>query len=107
MSSDQSQSSNLLDVDATPTDEALEALQNELIAEKDARREERFIWFTVVVVVFDALVFIQMDNWTGPLIIGVIELLLLVALGRKWGMDHIWTLTETIIAKWDGRIGKG
>ena len=96
----------LLDAQPSPVEEALEATQRELVAEKDARREERFIWFAVVVVLFDALVFAQMDNWTGPVIIGLIELLILLAVGRKWGMDLIWTLTEMIIGKWDGRVGK-
>lgn len=99
--------SNLLDGDEpSATDEALEALQYDLLNEKDARREERFIWFVVVVVLFDAMVFQSMTNFMAPLVIGVIELLLLIALGRKWGMDSIWTLTEMIVNRWDGRVGK-
>ncbi len=34
----------------------------------------------------------------------VIQLLVVVALWRKWGHDPIWTLTERIINKWNGTL---
>lgn len=94
----------LLEASTTAVDEALDATQNELIAEKDARREERFIWFAVVVILFDALVFMQMGNWAAPLVIGLLEFVILIVVGRKWSVDQIWTLTEMIINKWNGGV---
>ena len=95
---------DLPDVKTTPVDEALEKLQNEVLAEKDGRREERWVWFAVVCVMFDAATFPSMGNWVAPIAIVFLEVVILAVLGRKWGVDPIWTLTEMIINKWTGHI---
>ena len=41
-----------------------------------------------------------------PLVIGIIEIMAMIALGRRLGVDHIWTITEKLIDKWDGAFGK-
>lgn len=84
--------------------EALEAIQQELEKERDARKEERFIWLCAVLLLFDIFAFKDMATWSGPIVIGVIQLVFIVAIGRKWGMDHIWTLTERLVDKWDGKV---
>lgn len=78
-------------------DDLIGALQNQLVDEQDKRKEERFVWLCVVILIVDVFTFPHMAIWTAPLLIGIIELLLLIALGRKWGMDDIWTITEKII----------
>ncbi len=88
----------------TGLSEALEAVQKELVYEKDARKEERFLWLVAVILLFDIFQFKDMETWSGPFIVGFIEVIVITALGRKWGMDLIWTLTERIIDKWDGKI---
>jgi len=85
-------------------DELIQSLQESLDREVDARREERFIWLVALMLMFDAFTFQPMTTWTGPLLIGVIQLIIVVALGRRWQMDHIWTLTEKMVDKWDGKI---
>jgi hypothetical protein len=95
-----------LDDKTSEKDEALEAVQRELLAESDARREERFVWMCVVIMLFDIFTFKDMETWSGPLIIGVIQVIFIVAVGRKWGMDHIWTITERLVDKWDGKFTK-
>jgi hypothetical protein len=87
-------------------DEALEAVQRELLAECDARKEERFVWMCVVILLFDIFSFKDMESWSGPIIIGIIQVIFIVAVGRKWGMDHIWTITERLVDKWDGKFIK-
>lgn len=84
--------------------EALEAIQQELEKERDARKEERFIWLCAVLLLFDIFAFKEMETWSGPIIIGVVQIVFIVAIGRKWGMDHIWTLTERLVDKWDGKV---
>lgn len=93
-----------LDVTPSGIDEALDAVQRELTAEQDARREERFVWMCVVIMLFDIFTFKEMETWSGPVIIGVIQVIFIIAVGRKWGMDHIWTITERIVDKWNGSI---
>lgn len=88
-------------------DDLIDSLQSQLIDERDRRKEERFVWLVVVVLMFDAFTFQDMQTWTGPIIIGVIQLLIIVVLGRRWQVDDIWTLTTNLIDKWDGKIGRG
>jgi hypothetical protein len=68
---------------------ALDDLSNQLERERDARKEERFLLIMVVVVVSDAYIFSNMENWTGPLVIGIIELIGLAVLARKWGVQEV------------------
>jgi len=46
----------------------------------------------------------QMGNWAAPLVIGLLEFVILIVVGRKWSVDQIWTLTEMIINKWNGGV---
>ena len=88
-------------------DELIDALQASLNEERDARKEERFVWLVIVVLMFDAFTFPSMATWTGPFVIGLIQILLAIVLGRRWQMDEIWTITTKIVDKLDGKIGKG
>lgn len=88
----------------SPDYEQITSLQQELEAERDARKEERFIWLFILILVFDVFTFKEMSTWSGPLMIGIMQIILVVALGRKWSMDHIYTITELIISKWNGKI---
>ncbi|MGO8074728.1 hypothetical protein AB9F41_19695 [Rhizobium leguminosarum] len=84
--------------------EVVDQLQRELEQERDARREERFKWVCALIFVFDIFTFKDMSTWAAPLMIGILQLLFVVAVGRNWGMDHIWTLTERLAEKWDGKF---
>ncbi|OEI82465.1 hypothetical protein GRI33_01025 [Brucella sp. BO3] len=87
-----------------PQYEAITALQQELEAARDARKEERFVWFVTIILVFDIFAFKEMTTWAGPIAISIIQILLVVAVGRKWSMDHIYTITEMVINKWNGKF---
>ncbi len=92
------------DLEPTQKDELIQALQADLNTERDERKEERFIWLFIVMLVFDAFIFIQMSTWTGPAAILVLQMLLMIVLGRRWQVDEIWTLTTKLIEKWDGKF---
>lgn len=98
-----------IDLDSTKEskkDEVISALQEDLNNEIDARKEERFVWFLSVMMLFDVFTFVEMKTWGGPIAIGFIQLVVLVVLGRKWQVDEIWKLTEKVLDKWDGGIGR-
>jgi hypothetical protein len=80
-------------------------LQEQLTRERDKRGEERFAWFASSNVVADLVVFPTLTTWSAAISIAIIQILLLIVLGRKWGVDDIWTLTEKMIDKWDGKTG--
>ena len=92
------------DDDSLQKDRVIEELQEQLSEKSDALLQERFVWFVVLNVMFDAFAFQSMETWTGPLMIGLIQIIVIVALGRVWQMDPIWTLTEKIVDKWDGKF---
>ncbi|MEM1149312.1 MAG: hypothetical protein AAGI03_01980 [Pseudomonadota bacterium] len=93
------------DDDDEEKDRLINSLQNQLIKEQDRRAEERFAWFAALNIIADLLVFPNLSTWSAPVSIAVIQILLLIVLGRKWGVDDIWTLTEKMIDKWDGKTG--
>lgn len=73
------------DKDAT----ALDDLANQLERERDARKEERFLFVVALIVVADAFMFSLMENWAGALVIGIIELVGLAVMARKWGVQEV------------------
>ena len=93
------------DTDTDPRDELISSLQEQLIQSNDKRGEERFAWFASLNVIADLFVFPSLASWSAPISIAIIQILLLIVLGRKWGVDDIWTLTEKMIDKWDGKTG--
>jgi hypothetical protein len=85
-----------------PKDLALEQVQKELNEIKEAKNEERFYWICSIIILTDIFMFPAMQTWAAPISLMFLELLFLICLGRKWGVDHIWTITEKIIDKWNG-----
>lgn len=68
---------------------ALDDLSNQLERERDSRKEERFLLVTALIVVADAFMFSAMENWAGAIVIGVIELVALAVMARKWGVQEV------------------
>lgn len=101
-----SQLKTILEVDeeSSQKDRVIDELQDQLSEKSDALLQERFVWFVVLNVMFDAFTFKDMQTWTGPLMIGLIQIIVIIALGRVWQMDPIWTLTEKIVDKWNGNL---
>lgn len=80
---------------AEPKDQALEALQQELTALKDARGEERFIWIVVCVILVDVLWFRDAENAVVPIIVLLLEVLVLFILAKRMGIEE----TRAILGK--------
>jgi hypothetical protein len=78
-------------------DEALVALEKQLEAAKDARREERFMWIVVVVILVDVLWFRNAPNATFPVVILVLEAVVLFILANRMGVDEAKGLFERLL----------
>ncbi len=78
---------------------AMSELQEMLETEKDKRREERFLWICAVLVIFDVHAFGHMAGWSGPIVLGILELLFLIVAGRVYGIDEIYTFVIRILEK--------
>lgn len=89
-------------------DQRVEELQKALTAERDERRaereewregqrEERFISIVALLILLDVMFFSVIDNLTGPLVLLILELLLVVSLTRRMGMKESAQLIYRIL----------
>lgn len=69
--------------------EAAAALEDQVETLTDDRLEERFAWIVVSMILFDAALFHDAESWSGPLVIGILELVLLVVLARKYQIQEV------------------
>ena len=74
----------------------IEALLAEVQKEKDDRKEERFLWIVAVIVLIDAYVFMNMESWTGPLVLFALELVILFPLAQRLGVQRVIQVLDRI-----------
>ena len=93
--------------DGVPTkqEQQIQELQDDLAAEKDARREERFLFIVVSVILLNVVFFTVIPTLTGPLGLVVLELLVLVPLARRMGMDEVVRIINSVITRMAGKAG--
>lgn len=82
--------------DVSPLDDTVAQLERNLEAERNARNEERFGWIVTFVIGFDVFAFYLMSTWTGPLVIGIFELLGLTVLAQRLGIDEVLPLLDKL-----------
>lgn len=73
-------------------------LADELQYEKDARREERFMFIAALIIVIDAFFFMHMQTWSAPIVIGLVELVLLTVYARHCGINEVVQLLDYALA---------
>ncbi len=64
-------------------------LEQKLAYERDARKEDRFVFMIVLVVIFNAWALQKVTTWTLPLVVGILQLFALVVLARRFGVQEI------------------
>lgn len=69
--------------------QALEQLGEDLQHEKDRRREERFLFVSIITVLVDGYLFASMSGWAGQVVIGVIQLFGLAVYARHCGVQEV------------------
>ncbi len=78
-------------------DQQISELQKQLAYEKDARLEERFTFIALIILLFDVVFFSVMPTFGGPLAVLILELLILIPLARRMGMDEIARIISRVI----------
>ncbi len=81
----------------TLKDSQIDALQKKLDYERDARREERFIYIVVLVILLDIVFFSIMPSFGGPIALLILELLILIPLAKRMGMEEIATILDNVL----------
>ena len=98
---------DLLPEEPTKRDEQIESLQAALTRERDSRREDQFVGIVILVAVFDIVFFSVMPSFGGPLALLLLELLILVPLAKRMGMEEIATLIDRVLGRIAGKAGEG
>lgn len=75
----------------------IQELQEHLERERDARKEERFIFIVLAVLLLDVVFFTVMPTFGGPLALLVLELLVLLPLAKRMGMEDIAQLISRVL----------
>jgi hypothetical protein len=77
----------------TPPDgvsgDAIAALEKKLENEKDLRREERFIWIVMCMILTDIIWLRSSSNASLAIVVLVLESVILVVLARRLGIEQI------------------
>jgi len=81
----------------------IDELTKNLVKERDARREDLFIFIVVIVLLLDVVFFSLMPNFAGPIALVVLELLILIPLALRMGMEEVAQLFDRAL----GRIADG
>ncbi|MBF9050662.1 hypothetical protein GTA62_14590 [Roseobacter sp. HKCCD9010] len=91
----------------TKQEQQIQELQDDLADEKDARREDQFVFIVIVVILFDIVFFTLMPTFGGPLALLVLQLLILIPLARRMGMEEIARILNGVINRLAGKTGNG
>lgn len=93
----------LLTEQPTKRDQQIQELQEQLARERDARKEERFIAIVILVLIFDIAFFTVMPSFGGPLAVLILELLILIPLAKRMGMEEIVEILDRVLGRIAGR----
>lgn len=74
-------------VEVSKVDQSIVALEQSLARERDGRKEERFIWAVVALLLLDMSVF-QHLGWIQSILIAILEAFILLMLARIWGLEY-------------------
>lgn len=88
MSKSKDKQFNTIDKETSHKDEKIEALERDNQYLKDRIQEERFCWCLVVFILFDVFFFTFIQGLAGQIVIGLLQVLLLIIIGRNLGIDE-------------------
>jgi hypothetical protein len=85
------------DPDDTAIDDAKASIERELSEQKDARMEERFVWIVVTAILLDIIWFHDSTNATLPIVVMILELVALMVIARRMGVDDFVQLIGRVL----------
>lgn len=90
--------SSLLKYETTKRDQQIRKLEQLLSEEKYSRNQERFLGILVVLIWFNIVFLTPMQSWGGPISILILELIALVLLARRMGLQEASQIIDRILA---------
>jgi len=89
---------NSLEVSPDIDGETRNLLENKIQAELDAKLEERFLWILLLLILIDCYFMMPAQNLSGPLVVGLVELILIWVLADKCGVDKAMPLIDKVFS---------
>jgi len=71
-------------------------LEEKLIKKEKQLKTERYIWIISVIILIDIATFKGSADWSFPIIILVLEVILLLVIGRAIGVEDVMTVIDKI-----------
>lgn len=87
----------LLETPADPRDEVIAALEKEIENLKNKYDEDKFLWFLGALAVFDVAALLRAENWTGPVVIGIIQLIAVIVMANRCRVDVVAPLIDKLV----------
>lgn len=97
----------LVQEEPSKQDQQIEELQEQLERERDGRNEDRFVGIVCLVLLLDVVFFSVMPTFGGPLALLVLELLILIPLARRMGMQEVAQILDRVLQRMAGKTGDG
>jgi len=88
---------SILKEPSDPTDDQIAALQEDIENLKNKHQEDKFMWFVSGIALLDIVALLHVDNWTGPLVIGLIELIAIIVMANRCKVEVVAPLIDKII----------
>jgi len=89
--------SSLVSNEPSKQEKQIDELQEQLAEEKDARKEERFVFIVLLIMLLDVVFFTVMPTFGGPIALLILELLILIPLARRMGMEEMAKLLNRVL----------
>jgi len=87
-------------------DQQIQELQSQLEYERDGRKEDRFVGIVCLVLLLDVVFFSVMETFGGPLALLVLELLILIPLAKRMGMQEVAQILSRVLHRMAGKTGE-
>jgi hypothetical protein len=59
--------------------------------------EDKFLWFLAALAVFDVVALLRVESWTGPVVIGIIELVAVIVMANRCRVDVVAPLIDKLV----------
>lgn len=80
-----------------PRDETIAALEKELESLKNQYAEDKFLWFLGAIALFDVAALLRAENWTGPVVVGIIQLIAVIVMASRCKVDVVAPLIDKLV----------
>lgn len=84
----------------------IEQLEQQLEGERDCRREDRFLAFVVVMILFDVLLLDKAQNVSVPIIVFLLELMFFIVIAKRMGVQQIAGILDRLLNHFARKSGE-